>query len=338
MEDEGDRSAREIKNLLQKLSPKLQHKDRVRSLQRFRNYTSGDQSKTKNSSPDDFSTPEFYDDDIPLLLLGSHVIHTTSQDVLLREEEIANYTGVLTACAMPSGGGKGLKRSCQNAMNLLKYLVLEYVEISGGEPVAVNVDAASGLPELNPFAYALCCLPVGQLRIANWETHLLLGDNDKRGGAKSDACEILLLILTRHFDPISDNATVLSNVGRAPAVLINIDELMPDAKARQSFDNWLVMHKSRDVVSHIRDNFLNKGKSATSKPRPSVPSNTTTTPTRMNNQQPLLTKSPFGETDSNDGEEVELDAFARRRKSGPTLEEKNAIAEAEKHAEQQLDR
>ena len=59
---DADRSSIEIKVLLKNLDPtkaSIKHKDRLRRLQKFRNYV--------NSNP----APEFYDDDYSLLLLGS---------------------------------------------------------------------------------------------------------------------------------------------------------------------------------------------------------------------------------------------------------------------------
>jgi len=62
-EDAAERATQEIKALLRRLDPKdSSHKDRIRRLNKFRNYVTGESSA---------GTPEFYDDDIPLLLLGS---------------------------------------------------------------------------------------------------------------------------------------------------------------------------------------------------------------------------------------------------------------------------
>ena len=81
-------------------------------------------------------------------------------------------------------------------MNLLKYLVIDHVEMEGGETVPVGIDAATGKEELNPFAHALCSLPVGQLRLAHFDLHLSKEKSyssteaNTRGGEKFDASNV----------------------------------------------------------------------------------------------------------------------------------------------------
>ena len=38
-------------------------------------------------------------------------------------------------------------------MNLVKYLVCEHVDLINGQPANDGIDAITGLPELNSFAY-----------------------------------------------------------------------------------------------------------------------------------------------------------------------------------------
>jgi len=333
MEEGPDRSAFEIKHLLLKLSPRLQHKDRVRSLQRFRNYASGESKNQAQIQNCGVTTPEFYDDDIPLLLLGSQA--NTVGTLYGKEEEyqqdLSEYYGLLQACSTPSRDHEGqLKRSCRNAMNLLKYLVLDRVEVQDGEPLPVSIDATTGLPELNPFAYALCSLSAKQLKIANFGAHLL--DNINRGAAKDDACEILLLVLTRHFDPISDNATFTSALVKTSKP-IAIEELLPDPRTKQSFENWLVTNKSRDVLNSIRSNFLHSNKGN------ETGSSYIKTPERKNKVDVEAESKVSPNKIFDSGIELGiniLDGFKKIPK--PTPEEQNAIAEAEAHAEQQLDK
>jgi hypothetical protein len=177
-----ERSSAEIRQLLRKLDPSSGggHKDRVRRLARFRNYVEKD--------PRTGFTPEFYDDDLPLLLLGSN-----APAAILDEELVGqNFYGLLQACGTPSGDHDHmLKRSARPAMSLLKYLVLDWKEYANGRPVQPYP-----IDKLNPFAYALCSCNLSQLHLMNLELHI---EGDKRGGAMSDACKIIVLVCSRHL-------------------------------------------------------------------------------------------------------------------------------------------
>jgi hypothetical protein len=187
-----ERSQIEIRQLLKRLHPNTGggHKDRVRRLNRFRNYCSVDE--------DTGNMPEFYDDDLPLLLLGSDLPAAMMDEELVGQE----LYGLLQACGTPSNEHDNmLKRSARNAMTLLKYLVLEFREMRDGEPL--DGDASI----LNPFALALCSLTIPQLQLMNLESHI---EGDRRGGAKADACSIIVLLCSRHL--AQDVASILMSI------------------------------------------------------------------------------------------------------------------------------
>ena len=160
-EDAAERATQEIKALLRRLDPKdSSHKDRIRRLNKFRNYVTGESSA---------GTPEFYDDDIPLLLLGS-----AAPAALLAASDLLDdidyggggggsgtteIYGLLQACGTPSvEHDHMLKRSARHAMSLLKFLVIDFIE-EGDETDTNN----NGL-DLNLFAQAFCSFPVDKYR------------------------------------------------------------------------------------------------------------------------------------------------------------------------------
>jgi len=238
MGDAGpDRSSVEVKALLRKLDPKTgsSHKDRVRLLNRFRNYAEGG-----GGGKGDATTPEFYDDDLPLLMLGSQ------SPTALYDDELSNINlyGLLQACGCPSShdskDNHQLKRSARNAMNLLKFLVCDFADKVNGRPVPLETDPKTGQKELNGFAHALCCCTLPQLALMKAHLHLS-GEGDARGGAKEDCCQVLVLLITRH----------LAEDGETPQPL-GIDQLLPTPVARKAFDTWLMQNASKAVQRAVK--------------------------------------------------------------------------------------
>jgi len=231
-----DRSSVEVKALLRKLDPKSgsSHKDRVRLLNRFRNYAEG------GGRGGDVTTPEFYDDDLPLLLLGSQ------SPTALYDDELSSMHlyGLLQACGCASShdskDNHQLKRSARNAMNLLKFLVCDFVDKVKGRPVPLETDPRTGQKELNGFAHALCCCTATQLALMKAHLHVT-GENDARGGARDDCCQVLVLLITRH----------LAENGETPQPL-GIDKLLPTAAARKSFDTWLMQNASKATQKAVK--------------------------------------------------------------------------------------
>ena len=133
-------------------------------------------------------TPEFYDDDIPLLLLGS----AAPAALLGDDPEVLDGSmyGLLQACGTPSAEHDHmLKRSARHAMSLLKFLVCDFVEDGTGPSADINS------PNLNLFAQAFCSLPVDKYRYMSLDLHVI---GDQRGGAKEDACHVMVLLLCYH--------------------------------------------------------------------------------------------------------------------------------------------
>ena len=219
-EDAADRASQEIKTLLRKLDPNhSSHKDRIRRLNKFRNFVTGEGSSN--------GVPEFYDDDIPLLLLGSAAPPVLLGDHTDFIEEMAAMSGgnaevhgLLQACGSPSVEHDNmLKRSARHAMTLLKFLVCEFVE-SGG----------ASKDELNLFAQCFCSFPVDKYRYMSLDLHLI---GDQRGGAKEAACAVMVLLLTRHM--LED--------GETPSP-ISTDDLLASPQARKAFDVWCTQGKN----------------------------------------------------------------------------------------------
>ena len=211
----------EIRQLLLHLDPQTGggHKDRVRGLQRFRNYASGEKTRPR-------TTPEFYDDDLPLLFLGS-LVPVLDEDLVGQR-----LYGLLQACGSPSVEHENtLKRSARPAMALLKYLVCDFCEYDNG--VKVTADPK----QLNPFAFALCSLLPSQLSHMNLELHI---EGDKRGGAKEDACHVISLVVTRHLSDDGETTKYLP-----------LETLLPTKAARQAYETWLKQSAPKQLQKQV---------------------------------------------------------------------------------------
>ena len=228
-EDAAERATQEIKALLRRLDPKdSSHKDRIRRLNKFRNYVTGESSA---------GTPEFYDDDIPLLLLGSAAPAALLAASDLLDEMDGNYGGssstneiygLLQACGTPSvEHDHMLKRSARHAMSLLKFLVIDFVEEG----------ANSGL---NLFAQAFCSFPVDKYRYMSLDLHLI---GDQRGGAQEDACEVMVLLLTKHLQEDGETQSALSK-----------EDLLASQQAHKAFDLWVAQHATKSQQDLIKYN------------------------------------------------------------------------------------
>ena len=213
------------------------HKDRIRRLNKFRNYVTGESSA---------GTPEFYDDDIPLLLLGSAAPAAllAGSDLL---EEMRNgpngegggggsgsssaIYGLLQGCGTPSvEHDHMLKRSARHAMSLLKFLVIDFIEEGD----------SSGPNKLNLFAQAFCSFPQEKYRYMSLDLHLI---GDQRGGAQEDACEVIILLLTKHLQEDGETFSPLSK-----------EDLLASQQAQQAFDSWVAKHASKSQQELIKIN------------------------------------------------------------------------------------
>ena len=225
-EDAAERATQEIKALLRRLDPNSStHKDRIRRLNKFRNYVTGESSA---------GTPEFYDDDIPLLLLGS-----AAPAALLAASDLlddldygsgsGDIYGLIQACGTPSVEHEQmLKRSARHAMSLLKFLLIDFVE----EGETIN--------GLNLFAQAFCSFPVDKFGYMSLDLHLI---GDQRGGAQEDACEVMVLLLTKHLQEDGETPSPLSK-----------EDLLASPQARQAFDLWVAQHATKAQQNAIKQN------------------------------------------------------------------------------------
>lgn len=206
-EKNADRSSIEIKTLCRKLHPDRgnNHRDRVRALTKFRNYVLGGTKR-----------PEFYDDDIPLLLLGSAA---PSQYLDPDDETLVGLYGLLQAAGTPaSDDSHGLKRSARVAMELTKSLLFDWKD---NETTSSSNAKATG-PK-NVIANSFLSLPVKYY--AHMQLHVHCRGEDARAAAKEEACAILVFILEHH----------LTEDGEKPSPVM-LDDVLHNPKAQQEFE------------------------------------------------------------------------------------------------------
>jgi Exocyst complex component Sec5 len=225
----ADKSSIEIKTLVRKLHPKRgNHKDRIRQLNKFRNYVIGPSSARSST----IKPPEFYDDDLPLLWLGSAAPAVYLEEV--NDDLLAmGIYGLLQACGAPSDDHDGtLKRSARHAMNVLKWLLVDWKE--GKNEVSSR----------NLFCRSFLSLEVKHYHHMQLDLHCI---GDDRGGAKEDACHILVLILTSHT----------SEDGEANKPLM-MEDLLQSAKAQQEFELWTARHCTGTTQDAIKKNAASR--------------------------------------------------------------------------------
>jgi hypothetical protein len=211
----------EMRQLLLHLDPQSGggHKERVRSLARFRTFASGDKTRPR-------TTPEFYDDDLPLLFLGS--LTPVLDDELVGQR----LYGLLQACGSPSNEHEHmLKRSARPAMALLKYIVCDFAEFKNGTKVQPDPK------QLNPFAHCFCSLLPSQLSHMRLELHV---DGDKRGGAKDDACHVISLLVTRHLADDGETTQYMP-----------LETLIPSKQARVVYAAWLKQSAPKALQTQV---------------------------------------------------------------------------------------
>jgi len=293
----ADRSSIEIKVLLKNLDPtktNLKHKDRLRRLNKFRNYVT-----TKPS-------PEFYDDDYSLLLLGSE------SPTAMEDDDLMNVTlyGLLRAAGTPSTDHKdSLKRSARPTISLLRYLCLEFESSNNNNNLNKTL-----MGELNGFAECLCGMNVPQLRTLRIDIHIGKGDNESgsRGGSKDDACALLAILLARHTDTDYETQKPLK-----------MKDFLPESRGQAEFDAWLSENASQDVRMIIKENVAAaEGGKVGGGFTAATPSTKT-----GGEQMPI-----FGDSDDDEDEDDLLGAFGKKdsntpsKKSGGGGEDNNPFA------------
>ena len=248
------------------------------------------------------TTPELYDDDLPLLMLGSKA------PAALVDEELSGLSlyGLIDACGTPSSDhGQKLKRSARNAMNLLKFLVCDFKEMVDGNPVSDKIDPKTGEKELNGFAHALCCCTVENIKGMNVQFHVSGSHSEgTRGGAKEDACHVLVLLITRH----------LAEDGETPMPL-GVEELLPDQGVRKAFDSWL-MTQRKDIQNAVKRGTIEHD-------------------ARFKKEQAAGAFAK-DDNDDDDGDDF-LSAFSKKgKKKTPSTDRERAAAEAAEYKEELL--
>lgn len=264
-DEDADRSAQEIQILLRNLDPRSgnKHRDRVKKIEKFQKYVCGG---SDNSDPNEITTPEFYDDDLPLLFVGVRT-EDEEEEGDGEMEGMKRHYGLLHACGAPSGVDN-LKRSASDAMGLLKYLVIDHIDLIEGHPIDAEGNPIEerksdddekndddndegGNPqmkeqpekqlELNSFARALCSCTVKQLREMNLDLHVLDLTDETRSGAKKDACEVISLLIINHLAPDTEKPEP-----------IGIDDLVLQDETREEYDSWLQHYASRKTRQMVR--------------------------------------------------------------------------------------
>lgn len=145
------------------------------------------------------------------------------------DNDLSGLYGLLQACGTPSGEHDDtLKRSARHAMNLLKWLLLDWK------------DSSQKKDGLNVFAQSFLSLSPKHYLHMGLDLHCDDRKGD-RGGAKEDACQVIVLILTKH----------LNELGEAPLPLM-MEELMSRPIAQQEFEIWLAKNSSSSVQDVIK--------------------------------------------------------------------------------------
>lgn len=182
------------------------------------------------------ATPEFFDDDIPLLYLGAETPAIYLDDGDVEDSNLPSvrklYYGLLFAAGMKSDSGVGLKRSARHAMNLLKWLLIDWRDGTDTNHNTNNNNSSSS-DSLNLFARAFLSLPVQYYKHLQLNLHVT---GDDRGGAKEDACTIVVLLLCHHLQPESSQGG--DGTGLLPQQPVLLEELVTTPVAQQAYDLW----------------------------------------------------------------------------------------------------
>jgi hypothetical protein len=149
--------------------------------------------------------------------------------------------GLLQAAGTPSvEHDQMLKRSARHAMSLLKFLVCDFVEDGTDGAVDLTKPAGDSSSHINLFAQSFCALPSKHYQHMSLDLHMV---GDQRGGAKDDACRILVLLLTQH----------VAEDGETPAPLSK-EDLLASQSAQQAFDYFLTQKIDQEIRNVIKKN------------------------------------------------------------------------------------
>ena len=146
-----------------------------------------------------------------------------------------NVIGLLQAAGSPSvEHDQMLKRSARHAMNLLKYLVCDFVE-----------NGAEDSEDLNLFANCFCALPLDRYQFMSLDLHLI---GDERGGAKDDACFIMVMLLLNHKQEDGETPSPLSK-----------EDLLMDPRSIEAFEEWCKSNTTKEQRAKMKENAKKRG-------------------------------------------------------------------------------
>lgn len=144
-------------------------------------------------------------------------------------DSLSGLYGLLQACGTPSGEHDGtLKRSARQSMNLLKWLLLDWR------------DSNQKKDDMNVFARSFLTFAPQHYHHMGLDFHCDDRKGD-RGGAKEDACQVIVLILTKHLSEDGEN--------EAPLMM---EDLMSRPIAQQEFEIWLANNTTSTVQDIIK--------------------------------------------------------------------------------------
>ena len=149
--------------------------------------------------------------------------------------------GLLQACGTPSvEHDQMLKRSARHAMSLLKFLVCDFVEDGTAGNVVDLTKPDHNSSNINLFAQSFCSLPIQHYQHMSLDLHMI---GDQRGGAKEDACYVMVYLLTQHVTEDGETHSPLSK-----------EDLLASSSAQQAFDYFLTQEMDQDVRNAIKRN------------------------------------------------------------------------------------
>jgi hypothetical protein len=160
----------------------------------------------------------------------------------VQDDLVSGLYGLLPACGSRSNQTEsGLKRSAKNSVQLLKWLLLDWKEMGGGAQQASRDNGENN----NLFCKAFLALEAKFYHHMHLDLHCIGVRGDERSGAKEEACQILVLILTQHTTPDGEH--------QQPLLL---EELLSVPKAQQEFELWNARQNSATVQDIIKKNAM----------------------------------------------------------------------------------
>ena len=182
-----------------------------------------------------FSSPEFYDDDVSTLILGSDV-----DDVPV--------PGLVSACGEMQLSKNRLSKVAVAALSLMKYLVLDFQELLDGKKIEDVDGNGSGL---NVFAETFSGLTRSNIQQMKFDVHLTTMVDSNRGNNakhKKETCLLVSFLLINHYreagpddDDMLDGADIIPD-------LLALEDVLVTEDSRTVFKGWLSSKDSEAVA------------------------------------------------------------------------------------------